>query len=57
MQLASVSKAFSGATAVVVVKDRKLKLDDTIGKRLPTVPQAWGANACGFPPPCRSTRG
>jgi D-alanyl-D-alanine carboxypeptidase len=57
MQLASVSKAFSGATAVVVVKDRKLKLDDTIGKQLPTVPQAWGANACGFPPPCRSTRG
>ena len=41
MQLASVSKAFSGAVAVAVVKDRKLKLDDTIGKRLPTLPQAW----------------
>jgi len=41
MQLAGVSKAFSGAAAVAVVKDRALKLDDTIGKRLPTLPQAW----------------
>jgi D-alanyl-D-alanine carboxypeptidase len=41
MQIASVSKAFSGATAVAVVKDRKLSLGDTIGKRLPNLPPAW----------------
>ena len=41
MQIANVSKAFSGAAAVAVVKDRKLSLDDTIGKRLPSLPQAW----------------
>jgi len=41
MQIASVSKAFNGAAAVAVVKDRKLKLGDTIGERLPNLPQAW----------------
>jgi D-alanyl-D-alanine carboxypeptidase len=41
MQITSVSKAFSGAAAVAVVKDRLLSLDDTIGKRLPALPQAW----------------
>jgi D-alanyl-D-alanine carboxypeptidase len=41
MQIANVSKAFSGAVAVAVVKDRLLSLDDTIGKRLPTLPHAW----------------
>jgi D-alanyl-D-alanine carboxypeptidase len=41
MQIASVSKAFSGAAAVAAVKDRRLSLDDTIGERLPNLPQAW----------------
>jgi D-alanyl-D-alanine carboxypeptidase len=41
MQIASLSKAFNGAAAVAVVKDRKLKLGDTIGERLPNLPQAW----------------
>ena len=43
MRLASVSKAFSGATALSLVAQGVLSLDDTIGQRLPALPQAWAA--------------
>jgi D-alanyl-D-alanine carboxypeptidase len=42
MRIASVSKAFSGATALSVVDDGDLSLDDTIAERLPDLPAAWG---------------
>ena len=42
MRLASVSKAFSGAAALALVRDRALSLSDTIGARLPSLPSAWG---------------
>ncbi|MGZ6617779.1 MAG: serine hydrolase domain-containing protein [Solirubrobacteraceae bacterium] len=41
MRLASVSKAFSGAAVLALVARGKLKLSDTIGKRLPWLPKAW----------------
>lgn len=41
MRIASVSKAFSGAVALQLVRDGRLGLDDTIGQRLPTMPPAW----------------
>lgn len=41
MRLASVSKAYSGAVALQLVDRGKLRLDDTIGKRLPHLPEAW----------------
>jgi D-alanyl-D-alanine carboxypeptidase len=41
MRLASVSKAFSGATALALVADGKLSLGDTVGLRLPGLPPAW----------------
>ncbi|MBV8886036.1 MAG: beta-lactamase family protein [Chroococcidiopsidaceae cyanobacterium CP_BM_RX_35] len=41
MRLASVSKAFSGAVALSLVSKGLLSLDDTIGERLPSLPQAW----------------
>ncbi len=41
MRLASVAKAFSGAVALQLVDRGKLRLDDTIGKRLPHLPRAW----------------
>ncbi len=40
-RIASVAKAFSGAVAVVLVGRGRLRLDDTIGKRLPRLPRAW----------------
>ncbi|WP_019070089.1 serine hydrolase domain-containing protein [Streptomyces hokutonensis] len=40
---ASTSKAFSGAVALSLVRQHRLSLDDTIGKRLPQLPKAWGA--------------
>ena len=43
MRLASVSKAFSGATALSLVAQGVLSLDDTIGQRLPALPRAWAA--------------
>lgn len=43
MRLASTSKAFSGATALALVSDGELALDDTIAEVLPTLPPAWGA--------------
>ncbi|MEU3794535.1 serine hydrolase domain-containing protein [Streptomyces fructofermentans] len=39
---ASTSKAFSGAVALRLVQRHALDLDDTIAKRLPTLPRAWG---------------
>lgn len=41
MRVASVAKAFSGAVEMSAVADGTLKLDDTIGSRLPTLPPAW----------------
>ncbi|MET7682536.1 serine hydrolase domain-containing protein [Streptomyces sp. NPDC005423] len=38
---ASTSKAFSGAVALRLVRDHRLGLDDTIGRRLPRLPHAW----------------
>jgi D-alanyl-D-alanine carboxypeptidase len=43
MRVASVSKAFSGAAALSLVDRGKLRLGDTIGRRLPGMPAAWGA--------------
>ena len=42
MRIASVSKAFSGATALSIVDEGELSLDDTIAERLPDLPAAWG---------------
>jgi D-alanyl-D-alanine carboxypeptidase len=41
MRLASVAKAFSGATALSAVADGTLSLDDTLGARVPGMPEAW----------------
>lgn len=41
MRIASVAKAFSGATALSLVDEGVLSLDDTIGERLPDLPEAW----------------
>ncbi|SDZ24132.1 serine hydrolase domain-containing protein [Herbiconiux ginsengi] len=41
MRIASVAKAFSGATALALVDEGTLSLDDTIGELLPDLPQAW----------------
>jgi D-alanyl-D-alanine carboxypeptidase len=43
MRVASAAKAFSGATALALVDQGKLSLDDTIGKWLPEQPAAWAA--------------
>ena len=40
-RIASVAKAFSGAVAITLVNRGRLRLDDTIGKRLPELPKAW----------------
>jgi D-alanyl-D-alanine carboxypeptidase len=42
MRIASVAKAFSGAVALQLVGQGKLRLGDTIARRLPTLPAAWG---------------
>ena len=42
MRIASVAKAFSGATALSLVDEGVLSLDDTIAERLPDLPAAWG---------------
>jgi D-alanyl-D-alanine carboxypeptidase len=42
-RVASVAKAFSGATALALVAAGTLGLDDTIGKALPQQPAAWSA--------------
>lgn len=41
MRLASVAKAFSGAAAVALVADGRLRLDDTIGRWRPDLPRKW----------------
>jgi D-alanyl-D-alanine carboxypeptidase len=40
-RVASVAKAYSGATALALVHSGALSLDDTIGARLPQLPSAW----------------
>ena len=41
MRIASVTKAFTGAIALRLVRDDRLGLDDTIGERLRGMPPAW----------------
>ncbi|HEV2310511.1 MAG TPA: serine hydrolase domain-containing protein, partial [Acidimicrobiia bacterium] len=41
MRLASVSKAFSGAVALSLVRDRTISLGETVGRWLPSLPPAW----------------
>ncbi|WP_367318962.1 serine hydrolase domain-containing protein [Streptomyces sp. HUAS ZL42] len=43
MRIASTAKAFSGAVALRLVDRHALNLDDTLRKRLPRLPRAWGA--------------
>ena len=43
MRIASVAKAFSGATALSLVSEGVLSLDDTVGARLPGLPAGWSA--------------
>ena len=43
MRIASVSKAYNGATALALVDRGALSLADTIGERLPDLPRAWHA--------------
>lgn len=40
-RIASTAKAFSGAVALRLVDRRALSLDDTIGRRLPSLPRQW----------------
>ncbi|MFD0007875.1 serine hydrolase domain-containing protein [Streptomyces sp. NPDC127178] len=42
MRIASAAKAFSGAVALSLVDRHALHLDDTLRKRLPQLPKAWG---------------
>jgi D-alanyl-D-alanine carboxypeptidase len=42
-RIASTSKAFSGAVALVLVDQGALSLDSTIGEVLPSLPAAWSA--------------
>ncbi|MFC8513803.1 serine hydrolase domain-containing protein [Streptomyces sp. NPDC057257] len=41
MRIASTAKAFSGAVALSLVDRHALRLDDTLGERLPRLPKAW----------------
>ena len=41
IRIASAAKAFSGGVALSLVSKGELSLDDTIGKRLPELPDAW----------------
>ncbi len=43
MRIASVAKAFSGAVALRLVAEGKLRLDDSIGGVLQGLPRAWSA--------------
>ena len=43
MRIASTAKAFSGAVALSLVDRHALRLDETIGERLPQLPSAWHA--------------
>ncbi len=42
MRIASVAKAFSGAIALGLVAQGRLGLNDTVAKRTPGLPRAWG---------------
>ncbi len=42
VRIASISKAFNGAVALALVAKGELHLNDTIAKRLPTLPASWG---------------
>jgi D-alanyl-D-alanine carboxypeptidase len=41
MRIASTAKAFSGAVALTLVDRHALRLDETLGERLPRLPRAW----------------
>ncbi len=41
MRIASAAKAFSGATSLSLVSKGALSLNDTIGERLPELPDSW----------------
>ncbi|CAA9431979.1 Beta-lactamase class C-like and penicillin binding proteins (PBPs) superfamily [uncultured Rubrobacteraceae bacterium] len=41
MRIASAAKAFSGAVALSLVSEGELSLNDTIGERLPALPDRW----------------
>ncbi len=41
MRIASVTKAYSGAIALQLVREGRLGVDDTIGQHLPDMPSAW----------------
>jgi D-alanyl-D-alanine carboxypeptidase len=41
MRIASTAKAFSGAVALTLVDRHALRLDETLGRRLPALPTAW----------------
>jgi D-alanyl-D-alanine carboxypeptidase len=41
MRIASAAKAFSGGVALSLVSKGELSLNDTIGERLPELPDAW----------------
>lgn len=43
MRIASTAKAFSGAVALSLVDRHALRLDDTVRRRLPELPRAWGS--------------
>jgi D-alanyl-D-alanine carboxypeptidase len=43
MRIASIAKAFSGAITLGLVRDGRLRLEDTIGKLAPNLPRAWAA--------------
>ncbi|WP_234358780.1 serine hydrolase [Streptomyces sp. NRRL B-24085] len=43
MRIASTAKAFSGAVALTLVDRDTLSLDDTLGERLPQLPDAWAS--------------
>ncbi|QFQ95826.1 beta-lactamase family protein [Streptomyces phaeolivaceus] len=41
MRIASTAKAYSGAVALRLVRQRSLRLDSTLGRTLPQLPRAW----------------
>jgi D-alanyl-D-alanine carboxypeptidase len=43
MRIASTARAFSGAVALSLVHRHRLRLDETLGERLPQLPRAWSS--------------
>lgn len=43
MRIASIAKAFSGAVALDLAREGKLRLDQTLGELLPAMPTDWSA--------------